>query len=127
MPCNTDYMNPNSWEKELSKVACLLDELAGRKWDYADWTGNHPRVYNKAISKAEADKMVAELCSRLQYMDVTQCSLEMQMWWRDHQKADKERAEKELKEAMEDFEREEALAKLTDYEKGLLGLISRRY
>ena len=46
----------------------------------------------------------------------------MQMWWRDHQKADKARIERELKEARTRAAKAAALAKLTEYEKALLGL-----
>jgi hypothetical protein len=66
--------------------------------------------------------MVQELCSRLQKLDVTKYSLEMQVWWRDHQKADKERLERGIREATELKARAEAMAKLTPYERGLLGL-----
>lgn len=31
MPCDCSYMNANEKEIKLSQVACLLDELAGKK------------------------------------------------------------------------------------------------
>ncbi len=93
MPCNSDYMAANGYERELSRVACLLDELAGKTWERSHWNGYHPRVYNKA-DRSMGDQMVRELCSALQERDVTQYSLEMQIWWRDHQAADKARGEK---------------------------------
>jgi hypothetical protein len=31
---------------------------------------------------------MALLCARLRQVDVTQYSLEMQLWWRDHQQVD---------------------------------------
>jgi len=65
---------------------------------------------------------VAELCQKLQNVDISEYSLEMQMWWRDHQKADKARIERELKEARTRAAKAAALAKLTEYEKALLGL-----
>jgi hypothetical protein len=121
MPCNSDHMNANSYEQQLSRVACLLDELAGKKWDRSWWDGYHPRVYCKA-DKGLGDLMVSELCEALQSRDVTKYSLEMQIWWRDHQAADKERCERELANAKNDAEREAALAKLTPAERKLLGL-----
>lgn len=66
--------------------------------------------------------MVSKLCSKLQKADVSAYSLEMQIWWRDHQKADKKRLQAELDEAKSQAERKKALAKLTTYEKQLLGL-----
>ena len=96
MPCNSDYMSATSKEIEISRVACLLDEIAGRKWEPGWWAGYHPRVYNM---KHNGDKLVNELCAVLQSRDVTQYSLEMQVWWRDHQAADKARIAKETAKA----------------------------
>lgn len=92
MGCDSGYMNPFSKEIEISKVACLLDELDGLPWNKAHWSGYHPKVYGKSFN---ADAMVSELCSRLSGVDVAKHSLEMQMWWRDHQRADAERRAKE--------------------------------
>ena len=121
MGCNSEHTAATGYERELSRVACLLDELAGKKWERHWWDGSHPRVYNKA-NRAMGDAMVRELCDALQSRDVTQCSLEMQIWWRDHQAADKARCERELAQAKTDAEREAALAKLTPAERRLLGL-----
>ncbi len=121
MPCNSDHMNASGYEKEISRVACLLDELAGKKWERSWRDGYHPRVYCKA-DKGLGDLMVNELCEALQGRDVAQCSLEMQLWWRDHQTADKGRVERELEQAKTADEREAALAKLTPHERKLLGL-----
>jgi hypothetical protein len=49
MPCNGDYMDPNSNEAQLSQVACLLDELAGKPFNRDHWQGYHPDVYGKGI------------------------------------------------------------------------------
>lgn len=120
MPCNSDYMAANGYEQELSRVACLLDELEGRPIDRGHWNGYHPCVYGKA-TRAAGDKMVRKLCEALQNRDVTQYSLEMQIWWRDHQEADKARCEQDLAKAETDAEREAALAKLTPHERQVLG------
>ena len=118
-------MEPSRIEKQLSEVACLLDELNGVKFSKSNWEGYHPRVYG-GIKKADADKMVDELCSKIQKLTAHElkfhCSLELQMWWRDHQKADKKRIKQEKKELRENQLRNEALAKLTPYERKLLNL-----
>lgn len=120
MPCNSDYLESSGKEIELSRVACLLDELNGKdKIDPSHWSGYHPLVYNKIVDR---NALVSELCSRLQDVDISQCSLEMQIWWRDHQEADRKRLETELEEAKEKSERDAALAKLTPYERKLLGV-----
>lgn len=120
MPCKSDHMDPTGLEREASRVACLLDELNGAKPSQGSWYGYHPRVYNQ-VSQELADKLTAELCSRLQTVDVTKYSLELQMWWRDHQAADKARVERELEQSRTAAEREAALAKLTPHERKLLG------
>lgn len=120
MPCNAEYMNPTSKEREVSRVACLLDELMGLPFNQRNWEGYHPEVYGRA-GVLNADAMVAKLCSLLQGKDVTKYSLEMQIWWRDHQQADKNRLECELAEEKTQRDREAVLAKLTPYERKLLG------
>ena len=119
MPCNSDYLESSSKEKLLSQVACLLDELDGKPLDKDHWRGYHPAVYNKQIN---SDELVSELCSRLQSVEVKEYSLEMQIWWRDHQQADKERLEHELNRKKKESDRKAAIEKLTDYEKKLLNL-----
>ena len=95
MPCNSDHMDANSREVELSKVATLLDELDGKDWNADHWHGYHPRIYCKSVAKDEADAMVAELCRRIGESIgfgglEGKYSLELQMWWRDHLRADYE-------------------------------------
>ena len=104
----------------MSKVACLMDELDGKKKINRDhWRGYHPRVYNEDV---DADTMTAELCARLQAVDVTDYSLEMQIWWRDHKAADKKRAKAAVAKAKTDKQRAAAIKKLTPHERKLLGL-----
>lgn len=119
MPCNSDYMEADRREIEISRVACLLDELDGLPIKKNHWDGYHPLVYNKPD---RGNELVAELCEKLRNTDVTRYSLEMQIWWRDHQAADKERLEAELRDATRRQEKEAALAKLTPHERKLLGL-----
>lgn len=104
----------------MSKVACLMDELGGKKQINRDhWNGYHPRVYNQNV---DADAMTAELCSRLQEVDVREYSLEMQIWWRDHQEADRQRAKAAVRKAKNEKQRKAAIKKLTPHERKLLGL-----
>jgi len=121
MPCIFYDQDSCSKEIELSRVCCLLDELNGIRIDRNSWEGYHPKIYNK-VSNVNENELVAELCSKLQKINVTEYSLEMQIWWRDHKKHDKERVERELSETKTRSERATALAKLTEYEKKLLRL-----
>ncbi len=119
MPCNCDHMNATNKEIELSKIACLLDELTGQEINTHHWGGYHPYVYSNWV---DGDALIAELCNKIQRIDVTQYSLEMQTWWRDHKKIDKARIESELKQQKTAHDKEQALVKLTDYERELLDL-----
>lgn len=122
MPCNSDYMNANQSEKNLSVVYGLLDELETGKLPSNFGDGYDKRVYNKHLSKEHLDEKTEELCAKLQKADVSKFSLDMQMWWREHQKADKERLEKEIKYKATEKEKQKVLSKLSDYERKLLGL-----
>lgn len=90
MPCNSDYLDPTKWEVEASKVLALLEEV--KTGDLPEWfgRGTHHLVYNK-ISKEKLDEWTAELCKLLSKEDVSLFSLEMQMWYREHKKADAKR------------------------------------
>ncbi len=90
MPCDCSHLEASSLEREISEVACLLDELDGKPVESSHRRGYHPRVYNK-VTRELGDSLTAELCSRLKTTDVTRYSLEMQMWWRDHQAADRKK------------------------------------
>ena len=122
MPCNSDHMKPNEREKDLSVVYGLLDELETGNLPFNFGDGYDKRVYDKHLSKEHLDEKTKELCSKLQNTDVSKFSLEMQMWWRDHQKADKDKLQKEIAEQKNNEAREIALSKLSDYERELLGL-----
>lgn len=124
MPCNSDYLAANDTEIELGRVFLLLDELKGKNLTDKLWNsaGYDKRVYNKA-DKSTLNKKVTELCSKLQKVkNITEYSLEMQMWWRDHKAADKERVKKEQTAFKEAEIRKRALAKLSEIERRALGL-----
>lgn len=81
-------------------------------------------LVRRGVSKKRADDVTECLCAKLQAddVDIKERSLEMQMWWRDHQAADAKRLEQEKRKAADDAAREAALAKLTEDERDLLGL-----
>lgn len=119
MPCNSDYMEATNQEREISRVACLIDELNGQTFNPSHWHGYHPQVYCQPY---DADLMTKSLCERLQKVEISDYSLEMQMWWRDHKIADRERLARELAETEDKDARKAAIAKLTSHERRLLGL-----
>ncbi len=133
MPCNGGHMEPNDREIEVSKILCFLEELEELKTGKAikeeerkrNFKGYHPDVYNKCISQKELDEVADKLCTIIKNydpVDIARFSLELQIWWRDHQAADavREEEEKELKERKKI--RHQAFAKLTKKEKEVLGL-----
>ena len=120
MGCNSDYQAANGDEINLSVIYGLLDELKTGKLPKEFGDGYDKRVYNKGLSKEHVDKKTAELCSKLQEIDITKYSLEMQMWWRDHKKADAARLKSEIKSHKDKDAKEKAIAKLTPYERKLL-------
>ena len=88
----------------------------------SDWNGYKSGVYNGGDLKKRADEATANLCSLLQKTDVSKFSPEMQIWWRDHQTADRAREAKEKAEAERNTLRASGLSKLTNEERKALGL-----
>lgn len=121
MPCNSDYMKATNDEVNLSIVFGLLDELNTGILPSDFGTGYDKRAYSHYDDEL-LDIKTEELCAHLQGIDVSTYSLEMQMWWRDHQKADTQRIKDELFNIMHTKDKEIALSKLTKYEKELLGI-----
>ena len=122
MPCRSDYLAASNHGIEASKVLALIEELeTGILPDYYN-DGYYKEVYSKNAALILQEK-VPILCEKLQQVkDVTKYSLELQIWWRDHQKADKKRIEDELFFLSEEIARKSALDKLSDFEKKLLNL-----
>jgi len=111
MPCNCDHLEPSMKEIESKKIMLLLEEVDLHKGEipYYGMTANLDRDTN-------------QLCDFCHSNDVSKFSLELQIWWRDHQRADKERLEREQQKAKKTKEKKEALKKLTTYERNLLNI-----
>ena len=122
MGCTSDYQESTNDEVNASKVLALIEELKTGKLPKYFGDGYHKKVYNKdALSILKENTVI--LCARLQKIkDVTAYSLGMQLWWREHQKEDRARITRGLKEHKKESLKEKAMAKLTPYEKKLLGI-----
>ena len=120
MPCNCDYMNPTGLEREISRVYCLLEEIeTGKPVDTksSHWDGYHPSVYGQPVGRKQGDEAVARLCGILRKTrNIKKYSLEMQMWWRDHQEADRARERRERKDAEQKALAKSAMQKITKEE-----------
>ena len=87
MPCRSDYMESNDKEKESKKVLDFLSkELDQEVGEYDSYYGRIKTI----------DEDVAALCTICKVIKTDSMSLELQIWWRDHQKADKEREKYKL-------------------------------
>jgi hypothetical protein len=123
MPCRSDYMQSTDREKELSRVYAFLDEVIVHKPLPKDFgTGYDARVYNRGLSQEHLDHQTESLCKVCQEIDVSKCSLELQMWWSKHQKSDAEHIYQDWIKAKTDQDRKDALKKLTPYERSILGI-----
>ncbi|NKF52781.1 hypothetical protein G3R49_19680 [Shewanella sp. WXL01] len=114
MGCRYDIKLPSARERESRRVIAYLNEVGLLNCQIGEF-GN----------VAMLDEHTRQLCKfcQLNRASIADYSLELQIWWRDHQAADRARAEKELREAKTAKEIKAAHAKLTEHEKRLLGLI----
>jgi hypothetical protein len=82
-----------------------------------DWLGRYITEvglkYNRAASN---DTLAAMLCKWCKTHDVAKQSLELQIWWRDHQERDRWREEDERLTKEREALRKQAREKLTDAE-----------
>lgn len=86
MPCRSDYMEPTARERESGVVLELLKEIDGQPFDH-----EAPSAYG-TLATLDAD--TERLCDWCRTNDVTARSLELQLWWQRHQRADARRAKR---------------------------------
>jgi hypothetical protein len=130
MPCNSDYLEPNPLERNLSRALLLLSEVrTGRHVDpdSSDWQGHHEAVYNREIGglRVKLDQTVKSLCQALSKWSpqkLGRASLELQIWWREHGKADAVRKRLEAEDRNKRRLKRDALKKLTAAERRALGI-----
>lgn len=87
MPCDSSHMEAHGDEVQSSIVRELLREIDGQPFDHkkrAEYYGNLKTF----------DEDTARLCQwcRENPLKVKQKSLELQIWWRDHQDIDRRRS-----------------------------------
>ena len=89
MPCDGSHLEPNRIESEAGRLDVPKAELgAGEHVDPVDY-GNSFRY---DATQAEATR---KLCTRLRKVeDIGSRSLELQIWWLNHQKADRAKKRK---------------------------------
>lgn len=114
MPCYTEP--PSEREAEEKRLNTLLDEIGDntKRTEY----GN---IYGK-MRGLSLDDMTRKLCTFCKGRNVKGYSLELQIWWRDHQKWDLKRKLAARAKLKEKTVKARALSKLTREEKKALGL-----
>jgi hypothetical protein len=113
MPCYTEP--PSRTELETKRLNDFLDE-AGEP------TARTQQSFLCRSRPRTLDQMTAWLCEWCQSHDVTTKSLELQIWWRDHQAWDAQRKADEATETARQATARAALDKLTLEERRALGL-----
>lgn len=113
MPCRCDHMEPTKREEESVAVLGFLEEVGLREFGVVRWVDNpvpdngvdyyRPKI--KEVDEIGAygnlktlDADTAELCEYCKNNDISKHSLELQIWWRDHQIADMKREKREKEE-----------------------------
>jgi len=119
MPCKSDGPHYDPVALSVILIYRHLDELAGKPPQDRHWGF-------LSVTRSELDRLTALLCELLKFVDVARYSLELQMWYRDHQAADKAREERIAKEDALAARKQAALGKLTDEERELLGFFRLR-
>lgn len=117
MPCDSSHCAPSGREIESSKVRELLREVKGQPF-------THQRRHEYYGDITTLDRDTAELCAFCTEHAVflTSYSLELQVWWRDHQAADQKKAKQRATEIRQRLARKQALSKLTPEEIEALGI-----
>lgn len=122
MPCDSSHLSANSGEIDTSRVLCVLDELDGRAVEPSWWEGYHPKAYSNHVTRETLDKLTAAACARLKGTpNVGKYSLELQIWWRNHQAADATKEEQRLAQEKRAELVKGAVGKLTPEERKALG------
>lgn len=127
MACNCDHMEPTQTEIKLSRLACVLDELNGVHVRQSYWNGYHPKIYSQTYdryaSEGNAEKLAEEVIEEVKKrQDVSDLSLECQMWIRDYKRALMNRQATIDKESKKKALKDSARAKLTQAEREALGI-----
>lgn len=115
MPCRSDYLKATARETESSHVLEFLKEIDGEPFNH-----ERPAEYYGRIETLDDD--TARICDWCKTHDITKQSLELQLWWQRHQRADAEREVKDKRQKDEEKLRQEGLSKLTVAERKALGL-----
>lgn len=84
MPCQSDYLEANSREIESRRVIGFMKE-AGLDYKAGGPIDNY---YGRVDTLDEDTAALCAWCKKASANKIKKMTLEFQIWWRDHQKAD---------------------------------------
>jgi hypothetical protein len=130
MPCRSDYLEPNHREQLLQEIAQLLIYVRKNTKTGVKVDGKLRRAANDIYCTKD---YVPELCATLRalpsedfervvYNAREPMSRKLADWWEEHEAADQKRIEAEAQKMREEAIRVQAIAKLTNEEKRILGI-----
>ena len=111
MPCDSSYLRPRAEELESARVRELLREVNGQPFNH-----DEPAEVYGQVAKLDSDTAALCVWCKNHRSEIQDHSLELQIWWRDHQKRDAEREEEEASERKRNALLKQAKAKLTKEE-----------
>jgi hypothetical protein len=116
MPCSSEHLEPTAREAESVRVLEFLREIQELAFDH-----DSPH-YGPYGHPGTLDKDTANLCDWCRAHDVKQKSLELQLWWQKHRRADAIREAHDQAEQRTRQLRLSAASKLTPEERRAVGL-----
>ena len=115
MPCSTDP--PTNREVATARTRELVNEIEGRDFDHKDFHASY-------CGTSDLQANVRKLCvwCKKNSNKVGSMSLELQLWWRDHQAEDTRHEKEALVKQQKRAIRRKALSKLSSEERRALDL-----
>lgn len=105
MPCNSDYLEANSAERESKRCAeCIVYVMEFINKPCPEWITNASKsYYGDPCSLNEMVVLLCSLCSAMpegvktavMYNAKSKQSRQLADWWEEHEEADKQRRERE--------------------------------
>ena len=116
MPCYTDP--PTDAEIAHARLRELVKEIKGQRFDHKDCGP----IFGGPGTIQSFTRELCNWCKLASTQKLSKMSLELQIWWRDHQKDDARHEQQALAAQAREAVRKQALSKLTKAERQVLKL-----
>ncbi|MDE1830198.1 MAG: hypothetical protein KGI25_07730 [Thaumarchaeota archaeon] len=110
MPCRNDFPEPSAEE-----IRCSYEKLFLHDSTLAE-------IFCQTMQEIEQVSEGLARSGRINFTLMDRMPSRARKWWNEHKERDRQRIEAEMAAARKEASREAALAKLTPYERKLLGL-----